>query len=509
MHRSPNNKFDQKVKKTLENASVEPPAFLWNTIENKLPSNKNWYSKYKYLLLLLLLSASSSTGIFVYKNIILKDDTSAIILNKRLLKDEITTQSKFQSESNNNSGVDANAKNNIISKKKIDDEKFNNPESYNKPSVASFYDKNKNGKLTVESLIAQKYEEEKAKKNVRLKRLQVELQSNKVIEIAQYNNTLAALTSLELEKVKSEDQVKYNTTDVFSDEYTTNNNKEYTEPIFEPLRRKESEPLTASVVPVKTQQSPLPTREVLRSMIEPGKLETLDVKDQAIGINDMNPGKEKMLKNLKQFSGYDINKGFHFGAFICINNIWLNKKQFSADENTTSIKPKMQFGNSYGINIGYDYSDRWGIQLEWQISEQGQKYSMTQPAHSDHICVKDIHLLYTKFPLMLKYRQTFINKYNSKPVALNFLFGPQIGFLIKKGAQLDGQELSVNSMPEYNKVEFGILGGFDFDLYMTRNVVFTIGGRTGFASSMRRGQPMSFQLGITTQFNFRFPKKIK
>jgi hypothetical protein len=47
----------------------------------------------------------------------------------------------------------------------------------------------------------------------------------------------------------------------------------------------------------------------------------------------------------------------------------LNNKDFSADENTTSIKPKVQFGKAYGINIGYDYSDRWEIQMEWQISE--------------------------------------------------------------------------------------------------------------------------------------------
>lgn len=496
MHRSPNNKFDQKVKKTLENARVEPPAFLWNTIESKLPSNKSWYRKYKYLLLLLLLSATSSTGIFIYKNIILRNDTNTIILNKRLLKDEIAAQHVTQPISNK--------KNDVTAKNRTDAERLNNSAINDKPSVASFYDKNKNGNPTVESLIAQKYAEEKAKQHLRFKRLQVELQSNQEKEKVQNNNSSIALFT-SLENLKPESQFKNNSTD----EYIANNNEEITTPISEPIRRKENEPLTASVVPVKVQQSPLPSRDVLRSMIEPGKLETLDVKDQAIGINDMNPNKEKMLKNLKQFSGYDINKGFHFGAFICINNIWLNKKQFSADENTTSIKPKMQFGNSYGINIGYDYTDRWGIQVEWQISEQGQKYSMTQPAHSDHICVKDINLLYTKFPLMLKYRQTFINKYNSKPVALNFLFGPQIGFLIKKRAQLDGEELRVSSLPEYNKVEFGILGGFDFDLYMTRNVVFTIGGRTGFASSMRRGQPMSFQLGVTTQFNFRFPKKIK
>jgi opacity protein-like surface antigen len=254
------------------------------------------------------------------------------------------------------------------------------------------------------------------------------------------------------------------------------------------------------------QQTPIPSREALRSLIEPEKLQQLDISSQAAGITDLNPNKEKLLKNLKQFAGYDINKGFHIGAFISINNVWLNNKDFSADENTTSIKPKVQFGKAYGINIGYDYTDRWGIQLEWQISEQGQKYSMQQQSEEERV-TKNINLLYTKFPIMMKYKQTFINNYNSKPIALSFLFGPQFGILIKKQVTMNGVEMQ--NTPEYNKAEFGLMGGFDFDLFMTRNLAMTIGGRTGFATSFKKGQPMSFQLGVTTQFNFRFPKKIK
>ncbi|MCC6582731.1 MAG: PorT family protein, partial [Chitinophagales bacterium] len=282
--------------------------------------------------------------------------------------------------------------------------------------------------------------------------------------------------------------------------------QDITQPISEPIRGTAAEPLTASIVPVKVQQSPISGRDVLRSMIEPEKLEKLDIESQAAGITDLNPNKEKFLKNLKQFAGYDINKGFHIGAFISINNVWLNKKSFSADENTTSITPKVQFGKAYGLNIGYDYTDRWGIELEAQISEQGQKYRM-KLLTEDHDCIKDVSLLYMKFPLMMKYKQTFINNYNSKPIALSFLFGPQIGFLLKKSVMMDGNELQ--NTPEYNKTEFGIAGGFDFDLFMTRNLALTIGGRTGFASSFKKGQPMSFQLGVTTQLNFRFPKKIK
>jgi len=141
-------------------------------------------------------------------------------------------------------------------------------------------------------------------------------------------------------------------------------------PIAEPIKNTNEAPLMASLVPVKENITPLSSREALRAMIEKDKLESLDISSQAAGVADLNPNREKILKNLKQFAGYSINKGFHIGAFIAINNVWLNKKQFSADENTTFINPKVQFGKAYGINVGYDFTDRLGVMLEWQMSER-------------------------------------------------------------------------------------------------------------------------------------------
>jgi hypothetical protein len=128
-----------------------------------------------------------------------------------------------------------------------------------------------------------------------------------------------------------------------------------------------------------------------------------------------------------------------------------------------------------------------------------------QQQSAEERVTKNINLMYTKFPIIMKYKQTFINNYNSKPIVLSFLFGPQVGLLLKKNVTMDGVEMQ--DTPEYNKAEFGLMGGFD--LFITRNLAMNIGGRTGFASSLKKGQPMSSQLGVTTQFNFRFTKKIK
>ncbi len=570
MQQSRNNKFDQQVKNTLENASVEPPAFLWNAIESKLPPSKTWYSKYKYLLLLLLLVFTSASSIYVYKNIFLKNSGSQIALNKRLLKDEIGEKSKAENSGNKLNSTSQLDKSNVAGTKTDLTSPENKSDLNNsKPSVSSFYSTDKNVAKNEGALYAEQKTAADVKRAARLKRLEVQPENQEAgtksqdlvtALVPQKNTTTTTTTSSssssamlvkekgtrKATKNKSSGNSKStesslqdaaiglsenkNSNTSTANNYNTGGNaavaadglviadnsaekqisaeveQDITQPISEPIRGTAAEQLTASVVPVKVQQSPISGRDVLRSMIEPEKLEKLDIESQAAGITDLNPNKEKFLKNLKQFAGYDINKGFHIGAFISINNVWLNKKTFSADENTTSITPKVQFGKAYGLNIGYDYTDRWGIELESQISEQGQKYNMRQLTE-DHDCIKDVNLLYLKFPLMMKYKQTFINNYNSKPIALSFLFGPQIGFLLKKNVMMDGNELK--NTPEYNKTEFGIAGGFDFDLFMTRNLALTIGGRTGFASSFKKGQPMSFQLGVTTQLNFRFPKKIK
>lgn len=569
MQQSRNNKFDQQVKNTLENASVEPPAFLWNAIESKLPPSKTWYSKYKYLLLLLLLVFTSASSIYVYKNIFLKNSSSQVALNKRLLKDEIGQNSKAENSGNKLNSTSEIDKSNVAGTKTDLTSQENKSDLNNsKPSVSSFYSTDKNVAKNEAALYAEQKTAADVKRAARLKRLEVQPENQEagtksqdlVTALVPQKNTTTTTTSSssssamlvkekgtrKATKNKSSGNSKStesslqdaaiglsenkNSNTSTANNYNTGGNaadaadglviadnsaekqisaeveQDITQPISEPIRGTAAEQLTASVVPVKVQQSPISGRDVLRSMIEPEKLEKLDIESQAAGITDLNPNKEKFLKNLKQFAGYDINKGFHIGAFISINNVWLNKKTFSADENTTSITPKVQFGKAYGLNIGYDYTDRWGIELEAQISEQGQKYNMRQLTE-DHDCIKDVNLLYLKFPLMMKYKQTFINNYNSKPIALSFLFGPQIGFLLKKNVMMDGNELK--NTPEYNKTEFGIAGGFDFDLFMTRNLALTIGGRTGFASSFKKGQPMSFQLGVTTQLNFRFPKKIK
>ncbi len=107
----------------------------------------------------------------------------------------------------------------------------------------------------------------------------------------------------------------------------------------------------------------------------------------------------------------------------------------------------------------------------------------------------------------MKYKYSFINGYNSKPIVLNFLFGTNFGALIKQDVLANNQSILFNK--QFSKFEGGLNAGLDIDLYMTRNLYFTIGARTGFGTSFKKGVPVSYQIGVATQLNFRVPKKLK
>ncbi|MDB5226103.1 MAG: hypothetical protein JWN78_296 [Bacteroidota bacterium] len=516
MLRSSNNRFDQFVKRTLEDATAEPPRFLWDRIEKQLPANTKWYSKYKYLLLLGILGFSSSTSIFIYKTLFLKNNVSKIAIKKRLLKDELASGTIHPAITTALNTSATTVENKTSSKNK-------GSNVQNNASVASFY--------IPENNASKKDDVFNTKRQERLKRFEVKQVSVEKINVdnpQQVNAFIASSIStnssqgieanlknnVTSDNSDAEKNVKNISVEIDGGRSNTlaasndNTNSEITAaeditPIAEPMRKTEAEPLTVSMSPVKAQASPLSSRQVLESLVKPEKLEKLKLESKSGSIN-LDPKKAKMLRIKKQFNGYDINKGFHIGAFFNLNNNWLTNKYYSADENTTSIKPQMRIGKAYGINIGYDYTDRWGIELELQVSEQGQKYLVEQ---QDGPHSKSVNLMYTKLPLMVKYKHTFINNFNTRPMAVSFLFGPQMSILVKQKVLFDGERMQ--NAPGYNKTELGLTGGFDYDLFLTRFMCLTVGARAGFGSTLKKGQPMSFQLGMTTQFNFRFPKKLK
>lgn len=542
------NDFDQFFKEKLGDAEIRPPDFIWQKIEQQLPPQKKKRrgAFWLFLLLGLLAGGGSALTYQVIKHKQEQNSTTAVANTEKINsthtqanqtdKQQQKTE-QLTTDSQTNNAVNDNTKNadspdnkqtqtnkKIASADLINSTELNKKQQIREQHLEKFKAKDnttadnthekqnqnsKNKKQTAASKIKkQQYTTSGINENVSTSATQEQKTTathktskakQSTVENQHTTNELtAANTSIpvkdalvpnEQQQDKKSNPVKKSTEDL-------------TQPFVEPIRNAQEDQLLASNVPVKQILTPIPSREALRSLIEPSKLENLDMASNA-GINDLNPNKDKQLRNLKQFAGYNINRGFHIGAFISINNVWLSNKNYSKSESATSIKPKITFGKSYGLNIGYDFKDRWGITSEIQYSEQGQKYS---ERNNYGLSTKEVKLNYVQVPVLIKYKNSFINNYNSKPIMFSVLFGPQFSYLVKKEVLLNTQ--SVNSNP-YNKIQGGLMAGIDFDLYMTRYMYMTIGARTGFGTSFKKNTPLNYQIGISTQFNFRVPKKIK
>lgn len=512
------NKLDDILRKKLEDAEVAPPPDLWNKIEAQLPKQASPKNKYKYLLLLLLFISTSTGSVFVYEN---------------FLRDNILKFEKSTIERKNLASTEKKDKNNnnIQNKSQLDNQSsatiISNKNNNNNNQLSDINSKNRNNTQSDALNEKAKYITAKKEKTINQYKTPQTINAEKASNSSN-NNTEYLASSNNAKKQKK--QINNDNSDIVATNYdsnktnkqiknknaTTENNTNLdnntqndvlntTMQAYENnLNKQNAENLIASidVIPASNINTPRQTTAEILQSFYPEKDFSLD---ESAALTEYEKQKEKQLKNLKEFAGVDVTKGFHAGVFMSIHNNWLTSKNSNKESNNNQIKYKIDFGKSFGVNLGYDYTSRWGVQTEIAYNEQGQKY--TETTSNNQKLNKELDLAYLRVPLMVKYKINFINNYNSKPVIVNFLFGPQVNLLLNKKTTINDKKVDFNSA--YNKGEFGLYGGVDFDLFMTKNFYMTVGSRLGFGTALKKNTPKSFQIGITTQFNFKKPAKIK
>lgn len=503
------NNIDDILRKKLEDAEIAPPADLWNKIEAQLPVQKSIWRKSKYLILLLLVFTSSVGSVLVYENFIrenlisssnkiaknkiqnntnTKDKHTNVKLSSNNIQEEqqavqisdATTESKKNNskKSNPNSNLQSNnTQSNTINKQVLNNNlsKQNRIQKLKTPQTILAQKINSKSESNLAKIDATETNTTKTNSNqiiAKNKKNSIKSKQKAIIENNIENEI--AVDATELNKIAYKDIIEEN---------NFNNAIASIDQIG----------ISTDVAPSYT------TAEILKSFYP--EIEPLE--EQA-ALSEYEKQKEKQLKNLKEFAGVDVTKGFHAGILMSIHNNWLTGKDKNKETPNNTIKHKLDFGKSFGVNLGYDYTSRWGIQTEIAYNEQGQKY--TEQTEKGKIS-KELDLAYLRIPLMLKYKINFINNYNTKPVIVNFLLGPQVNFLLSKKTLVNDKKQSFDA--NYNRGEFGLYGGVDFDLFMTKNFYVTFGSRIGFATALKKDSPKSFQIGFTTQFNFKNPAKIK
>lgn len=508
------NNIDDILRKKLEDAEIAPPADLWNKIEAQLPVQKSIWRKSKYLILLLLVFTSSVGSVLVYENFIRENlISSSNKIAKNKIQNNTNTKDKHTNVklSSNNIQEEQQAvqKSDATTESKKNNSKNSNPNSnlqsnntqsnaINKQVLNNNLSKqNRIQKLkTPQTILAQKIN---SKSESNLAKIDAtETNTTKTNTTKTNSNQIIAKNKKNSIKSKQKAIIENNIENEIAADATELNKIAYKDIIEE--NNFNNAIASIDQIGISTDVAPsYTTAEILKSFYP--EIEPLE--EQA-ALSEYEKQKEKQLKNLKEFAGVDVTKGFHAGILMSIHNNWLTGKDKNKETPNNTIKHKLDFGKSFGVNLGYDYTSRWGIQTEIAYNEQGQKY--TEQTEKGKIS-KELDLAYLRIPLMVKYKINFINNYNTKPVIVNFLLGPQVNFLLSKKTLVNDKKQSFDA--NYNRGEFGLYGGVDFDLFMTKNFYVTFGSRIGFATALKKDSPKSFQIGFTTQFNFKNPAKIK
>lgn len=124
-------------------------------------------------------------------------------------------------------------------------------------------------------------------------------------------------------------------------------------------------------------------------------------------------------------------EGYHFGITTGFYTTWIVDKTLSDDPSYDYPKfSKNKWRSSpIGIELGHNFSDNSGIQIEAIIAKQGQVWDIVDK-NKEKVGKKEIELTYISLPLLFK----AIGGENNFKFA--FKLGPQISFL-RKGTDIE------------------------------------------------------------------------
>ncbi|MGB0929462.1 MAG: hypothetical protein ACPGVB_01710 [Chitinophagales bacterium] len=207
-----------------------------------------------------------------------------------------------------------------------------------------------------------------------------------------------------------------------------------------------------------------------------------------------------------------ITRGFHLGTFASAHNNWiLNPALKETVTQNSNLVHQLDFGYTYGVAMGYEFSNKWGLQMEWIVnSEQGQRFSKQALYNSTNKSNTDINLTYTYFPVLLKYRNQKMFSLTKQPLVINYIAGIQYG-------TLKSAEININNPVVQEDLlqlsSWGFVWGLDYDFYLNKNYFLTFGARTSLStSSDSKYKPVfptpntsnSLLIGLRASFNYQF-----
>ncbi|MGB0838810.1 MAG: porin family protein [Chitinophagales bacterium] len=205
-------------------------------------------------------------------------------------------------------------------------------------------------------------------------------------------------------------------------------------------------------------------------------------------------------------------KGLSLGFFYGFNNTRINSVETPVWlEDVENVQYKVGFGQAYGFNLNYDFTQHFGIQAEWMVkSNQGQRYIGTKVNEPLEESDLEVHLAYTHFPILLKYRWVRLSNINHQPVVLNVLGGIKYGNLRYAEVNINGVIVSDEVVQPHS---WGYVFGMDYDWYLNNHYFLSLGARSSIATDSKQLNTLTFPttnstnnvlIGLRASLNYRF-----
>ncbi len=207
-------------------------------------------------------------------------------------------------------------------------------------------------------------------------------------------------------------------------------------------------------------------------------------------------------------------RGFHFGIEGGLNSNWLLLDDKSLSPVILgSSKAKFDWGPSFGFSAGYDFSNKFGVEVEY-ILKSIQGYRYRENRYGKISIDGEIDLDYMQLPVMFKYKIAHKGIRSAKPRAVNFVTGIQYSRLRKAELSYNNLTLHDEGTENINNVfsrdELGLLMGIEYDLYLSSKYFFSFGARASFSSDVNtytgankdEPQTYNFLIGVNASFHY-------
>ncbi len=485
-HSEDNQHFDDQMRQRFEDASFAPPPGIWDKIQDDLPPALPFYRKYKYAIVAAIFAFSFISSHYIYN----KYDYASSM--NEFMTDNLRDSEILAGDATVISGLNISEMSRFV----VLNHYRQNERNYN----ASIKAQLEAGETEVSTF---------ANGNA-------VAESNKaLLAETQQNSTGSGETSV------SQKQTEHGSNQKVSSETATNRSAEKSDKQQKRIKKKsaKSDPDNNSLsLPGSNNQninhlasensSSIESRN--RSNEENIELDKITV--DCIQNDEESPyafNAEKIAQKLK--NNHHQNRGFFIGPVLGAQYSAMTKSS-KEGVNTSRMEQVPTFGTFYGLSAGYIINSRWTVGVEWIYnSAEGQKFE--EPIENTTVD-KFIDLDYMKIPVYIKYRQKFLHSGQGVPATFNLLGGLHYSRLKSTSTYINGEvePFEIN----YNKQQWGLMAGFEFDLYPVDRIFFTFGGRASFNADLAafpslRGAngtaPFSVQTGLYAKIHYVFNKK--